>query len=183
MHFIVGTSPNIMAQGRKGNICVRHRTVRVTHGVHFIDEDSFVQYEDLMTPTVDDHSRNKATDVETTVVNDHSTAACNSIPKTPQVHMASKVPKPKWSISNMKEAITCIEDKHMSLRGTSIKYGIPIASLRVWLMGATTMTVRGPCTILSAEEEDEVVQWWKGMAEIGYGLQISQLQSTISQII
>lgn len=49
-------------------------------------------------------------------------------------------------------------------------------------MGTTTTTVRGPCTILSVEE-DEVVQWCEDMAEIGHGLQISQLQSTVAQII
>lgn len=119
-----------MAQGRKRNMCVRRRTVRVTRGVHFLDEDSFVQNKDPVAPVVDDHSPNNATDVETTAVHDHSTADCNPIPETPQVQMASKVPKPKWSISDMKEAILCIEDKHMSLRGTSIKYDIPIASLR-----------------------------------------------------
>lgn len=70
----------------------------------------------------------------------------------------------------------------MSIRQASIKYGIPITYVRAWMMGVTSTIVRGPHTILSREEEIEVVQWCKDMVEIGHGLQINQLQSTIAQI-
>lgn len=56
-----------MAQGREGNRFVRRRSIRVTRGVHFTDEDSMVHNEDTVSLDLA-HATNNATDVESTAV-------------------------------------------------------------------------------------------------------------------
>lgn len=88
-----------------------------------------------------------------------------------------------WSMDDMEKAIADVEDHHMTIRGSAIKWGILPSSLRSWLNGVTSTKKRGPPTILTDEEEAEIVQWCKDMANIGHGLQVSQLKSTVAHLV
>lgn len=105
------------------------------------------------------------------------------IHKSCNVQLPSRVPLKKWLVDDMKREIVSVEDNNMSVRATSINYGIPNTTLRSWMMEIINTERRGPRTILSIEEEVEVIQWCKDMAEIDHGLQVDQLQSTVVQII
>ena len=82
----------------------------------------------------------------------------------------------------MEGAIQDVEDNCFSIRGAAKKWGIPSSSLTYWLSGLTTKKTRGPPTILSLQEEMEVVQWCKDLAQLGCGLEVIQLKSQVAHI-
>lgn len=87
-----------------------------------------------------------------------------------------------WTKSDMEGAIKDVEDNEYSIRAAANKWGIPNTTLSFWLQGLTTSTKRGSSTILSDEEEMEIVQWCQDMAEMGYGLEITQLKTYVAHI-
>ena len=64
----------------------------------------------------------------------------------------------QWTEEEMEHAIEDVENNFFSIRGAAKKWGIPVSSLSYWLVGLTTTKIKGPPTILSLEEELEVVQ-------------------------
>ncbi|XP_057859753.2 MFS-type transporter clz9-like [Cryptomeria japonica] len=87
-----------------------------------------------------------------------------------------------WSATDMEGALRDVEDNYMSIRGASRKWGIPIATLSKWLGGLTTTSKKGPPTILTYQEEEQIVQWCQEMASCGHGLEIINLKAVVSQI-
>lgn len=88
----------------------------------------------------------------------------------------------QWTEEDMEHAIEDVEDNCFSIRGAARKWGIPMSSLSYWLAGLTTTKTRGPPTILSLEEELEVVQWCKDLAQLGRGLEVIHLKSHVPHI-
>ncbi|XP_057842521.2 uncharacterized protein LOC131051937 [Cryptomeria japonica] len=82
----------------------------------------------------------------------------------------------------MECAMKDVEDNSYSIRAAVKKWGIPASSLTYWLSGLTTTKRRGPPTILSLEEEIEIVDWCKDMAQLGHELEIIQLKSHVAHI-
>jgi len=82
----------------------------------------------------------------------------------------------------MKAAIDDIEFNGYSIRAAAKKNGIPPTSIHYWINGLTHTKRKGPITLLSVEEEEEVVVWCQDMAQLGHGLELVQLKSTVAQI-
>ena len=58
-----------------------------------------------------------------------------------------------------------------SLRGASRLYNVPLETLRWRVLGIVDVTCNpGPCTVLTIEEEDRLVQYSLLMADRGFGL-------------
>ena len=88
----------------------------------------------------------------------------------------------QWTAEDMEHAIEDVEDNYFLIRGSAKKWGIPVSSLSYWLAGLTTTKAKGPLTILSLEEELEVVEWCKDLAQLGRGLEVIQLKSHVAHI-
>lgn len=167
-----------MPRGKNTSRSRGRRSIRVTHGVHFTDteEVTTVPNRGIVHPPCVVEDQNDQPAVETVVQPPAQTVV------QPTIETAvRRAPRYKWTKEDMESTILCVRENNMSIRGASIKYGIPTSSLRSWLTGVTSTMTRGPRTILS-EEEVEVVQWCKDMAEIGHDIEISQLQTTVAQM-
>ncbi|XP_059078002.1 uncharacterized protein LOC131876582 [Cryptomeria japonica] len=81
----------------------------------------------------------------------------------------------------MEGALQYVEDNDMSIRGASRKWGVPAATLPKWLSCLTTMPKKGPPTILTYQEEEEIVQWCQEMAGCGHGLEIINLKAVTAE--
>ncbi|GLJ05397.1 hypothetical protein SUGI_0017540 [Cryptomeria japonica] len=63
-------------------------------------------------------------------------------------------PRKLWSTSATEGVIHDVDENDMFVRGASKKWGIPATTVTKWLGGLTTMSKKGPPTILIVEEEE-----------------------------
>ena len=87
-----------------------------------------------------------------------------------------------WTKQDMLVAIDEIEFKGYSIHASTKKHGIAASNIHYWINGLTNTKRRVHVTVMTEEEEDEVVEWCKEMAQLGHGLEIIQLKSTVAQI-
>ena len=81
----------------------------------------------------------------------------------------------------MLATIDDIEFKGYSICASAKKHGIAASNIQYWINGLTNTKRRGPVTVMTEEEEDEVVEWCKEMAQLGHGLELI-LKSIVAQI-
>ena len=105
----------------------------------------------------------------------------NTIPNFECQKNKNKLQGKQWTEEDMEHAIEDVKDNYFSIRGAEKKWRIPVSSLSYWLGGLTTKT-KGPPTILTLEEELEVVEWCKDLAQLGHGLEVIQLKSHVAHI-
>jgi len=79
-------------------------------------------------------------------------------------------------------AINDIEFYGYLVQTSTKEHGIPPSSIHYWINALTHTKLRGPLTVMTEEEEAEVVKWSKEMAQLGHGLEFIQLKSTVAQI-
>ena len=82
----------------------------------------------------------------------------------------------------MLAVINDIEFNGYYVRASAKKHSIPPSSIHYWINGLTHTKLRGHVTVMTKEEEAEVVEWCKEMAQLGHGLELIQLKSTLAQI-
>lgn len=140
-------------------------------------------------PSANNSDCNLATDSTNPTTNntDHNIAANNTdnvdvVKPSQDKKNYKRVQGNQWTEEEMKGAIQDVEDNSFSIRGVAKKWGIPASSLTYWLSGLTTTKTKGPPTVLSLEEELEVVQWCKDLAQLGCGLEVLQLKSHVAHI-
>lgn len=151
------------------------RAIRVTCWVHFIETQPDEEVRANPSPKDVPNSKDEAT---------NTTEAELTLQRNvqPAVQFPSPVPIRQWTYADMEGAVKSVEENNMSIKVVAIKWGMPPSSLREWLLGQTTTNRRVPRTILTEEEETEVVEWCKDMARLGHRLQVNQLQATVSLI-
>ena len=66
-----------------------------------------------------------------------------------------------WTKEEMLAAIDDIEFNGYSVRASAKKHTIPPSSIHYWINGLTHTKRRGPVTVMTEEEEAEVVEWCK----------------------
>ena len=64
-----------------------------------------------------------------------------------------------WTKDDMMKAIDDVEFNGYSIKAAAKKYGIAPTSMHYWLNGLTHTKRKGPLTVLSEQEEAEVVVW------------------------
>lgn len=86
-----------------------------------------------------------------------------------------------WTDSELQQAMAEV-DQGVSMRKAAQKYNIPYTTFREWCYGVTTSRRRGAKTVLTAEEEEQIVQYLVHMCELGYGLSPSALRLKVYEI-
>lgn len=77
-----------------------------------------------------------------------------------------------WTKEDMLTAIDDIEFNGYSVCTATEKHGIFASNIHYWINGLTHTKRKGPLTVMTKEEEAEVVQWFLEMAQLGNGLEL-----------
>ena len=79
---------------------------------------------------------------------------------------------PKWTKEDLEKALKDIRSSRgkSSIRSTAYKYGIPVSTLHNHLRKTSTTVGAGRPTVLTFEEEKEVVYCCQVLQEVGFGL-------------
>ena len=76
------------------------------------------------------------------------------------------------------------KENKKSIREAAQRYDIPKSTLARYVSGASTLSkTSGPATVLTAEEEAELVKWALKMADIGYGQTRQQICEKVRHIM
>ena len=90
----------------------------------------------------------------------------------------------KWSLNDLAAAVEDIREKKLSVRTAAAAHGIPKSTLFDYASGKVEIgSKRGPDTILTAAEEQMLVNYVIHMAEIGYGRTREHLCNTVKEIL
>ena len=158
---------------RRSKRTARKLTPRCPRGVklHVVDSNDG---DNSAKPTPDDTNHN--------LVANNTDSLCGVVKSSKHQKNKRRIQGNQWTKEDMENAVEDVEDNCFSIRASARKWGIPVSSLSYWLSGLTTTKTRGPPTILSLEEELEVVEWCKDLAQLGRGLEVIQLKSHVAQI-
>ena len=79
---------------------------------------------------------------------------------------------PTWSKEQLENALQKIRSSNgkSSIRSTAHKYGIPVTTLHNHLRKTSTTVGAGRPTVLTSEEEREIVYCCQVLQEVGFGL-------------
>ncbi|CAK9197345.1 unnamed protein product [Sphagnum troendelagicum] len=66
-----------------------------------------------------------------------------------------------WTEETMRLAVKEVKTGNDSMHIIGEKYNIPASSIRDWISGKMPSKKKGPCTVLSQEEEHNIVDWKK----------------------
>lgn len=86
-----------------------------------------------------------------------------------------------WTDEQLREALATVDDG-MSMRKATTTFNIPYSSFREWCYGIRSTRKKGPPTVLSPEEEDELVKYMIQMCDRGYGLSPTALRMKVYEI-
>lgn len=89
-----------------------------------------------------------------------------------------------WSDENMKRAVAAVVASGISIRKAAIMYGIPKSTLGDRISGRVTEGNQSePLRYLSAEEEQELVLFLEGCADIGYAKTVKEILAQVAQVL
>lgn len=94
------------------------------------------------------------------------------------------IPRKNWSREVMEKAVQDVQNGILGLRRAALEYNVPRSTLSDYVQqkshfGATS----GPAKYLSSEEEEEVVKWIAGCAEIGWAKSVREIRGVVSTIV
>ena len=75
-----------------------------------------------------------------------------------------------WTDAQLVAAMKAAQSKELSVRSAAAKYGIPKSTLQDHVQGISTKRYGGPPTVLTADEEKEVVRSCLAMQQFGFPL-------------
>ena len=78
--------------------------------------------------------------------------------------------KNKWTPELLQEAVEKVRSKTLSVRAATLMYGIPRSTLSEHVRGVRSKRYGGGSTVLSKEEEREVVITCQVLADMGFPL-------------
>ena len=81
----------------------------------------------------------------------------------------------------MSQAMQAVKEG-MCIRSASELYRIPALSLRDHLYGVTTGRKRGAKSVMSSEEEEQVVQWIFWLQQLGHPITLLTLRMKVAEI-
>ena len=77
-----------------------------------------------------------------------------------------------WIKEDMIKEIDNVKYNKYCLREIANKYEIAPTSMHYWLNGLTHTKRKGPLTVLTKQEEEEIVNCYKGMDDMGHGMEL-----------
>ena len=84
----------------------------------------------------------------------------------------------------MKNALEAVSNKEMTLTQASTEFNIPKSTLHDDISGRVHPgAVSGAPCYLDDEEEDELVRWLEGCAQIGYAKSIREVRAIVGAIV
>ena len=97
--------------------------------------------------------------------------------------MASKA-SAGWTQDSLISAVEAVRSSKLSLRKASLQYGIPKSTLSLYVAGKLKVGAKcGPTSILTAEEEQKLVDYVVHMSKIGYGCTRDQLLEIVHKMV
>ena len=89
-----------------------------------------------------------------------------------------------WSESTMEMALESVNNGMMTVRRAALEYNVPKSTLHDRVIGRVKPGAKsGPSRYLDDEEEDEIVHWIIGCAEVGYAKSVNEVRSVVSAIV
>ena len=89
-----------------------------------------------------------------------------------------------WSESTMEMALESVNNGMMTVRRAALEYNVPKSTLHDRVIGRVKPGAKsGPSRNLDDEEEDEIVHWIIGCAEVGYAKSVNEVRSVVSAIV
>lgn len=82
---------------------------------------------------------------------------------------------------NIDKALKAIRSTPTSIRAAAKQYGVPYTSLHRHVKG--DYIPKGRCTVLSATEENEIVQWILDISKQGFPISSSGLKDTVQMLL
>jgi len=93
-------------------------------------------------------------------------------------------PTSHYTEDSLHLAIQDVRCSKLSLRKAALQYGIPKSTLSLYVSGKLQIGARrGPASILSAEEEQRIVDYAVHMGQIGYGRTREQIFDIVAAIV
>jgi len=90
----------------------------------------------------------------------------------------------KWTQEDMSKAIEDVKESTLSIRKAAVKHTVPRTTLRNHILGTVQSGARpGPPTVLTNEEEEEIVKWTIQMSQIGHGQTRQQVTEVVKRIL
>lgn len=86
-----------------------------------------------------------------------------------------------WTDEQLREALADVDDG-MSMRKVANMYNIPYSSFGEWCYGIQTTRKKGPPSVLSPTEEEELVQYLIQMCDRRFGLTLIALRMKVYEI-
>ena len=87
----------------------------------------------------------------------------------------------KWEVDALEAALMDVKENKKSIREAAQRYDIPKSTLARYVSGASTLgKTSGPATVLTAEEEAELVKW---ALKMGYGQTRQQICEKVRRIM
>ena len=86
-----------------------------------------------------------------------------------------------WSTEELQQALAAVDEGH-TMRRAAIMYNIPYTSFREWCYGVRMSRKKGPPSVLSPAEEEELVTYLMEMCDRGYGLTPTALRMKVYEI-
>jgi len=100
------------------------------------------------------------------------------------IAMAAMKKKKKWTTEDLAKALDDIQENKLSYREAEAKYGIPKSTLCDYKVGKVEVGAQtGPTPILTAAEEQKLVDYAFEMSKIGYGQTKQQILTMVQKIL
>jgi transposase-like protein len=87
-----------------------------------------------------------------------------------------------WTEETMRLAIKEVKKGNESMRKIGEKYNIPASSIRDWISGKTSSKKKGPRTVLSQEEENDIVNWCLQTQQTSHGITFYMLRKKVADV-
>jgi hypothetical protein len=88
--------------------------------------------------------------------------------------------KNKWSDEQLHEAVQKVKSHELSLRAAALSYGIPKSTLSDHVKGVSSKRYGGCSTVLTREEEQEIVLTCQVLAEMGFPLTTGYVEAHLT---
>ena len=103
-----------------------------------------------------------------------------SVSPPPRVSTKRKL----WNEETMESALQEVRVGNMSVRRAAVEYGVPKSTLHDRVSGKVLPgSVGGAPRYLEDEEEEELVKWLKGCAEVGYAKSVKEVCAIVGGIV